>query len=84
MATTQDILAEQAKTKQDLVTLQATTTNLLAAFAAGTLSPADAQAILDNATADDATAVDLNTHIQAALGTTPAGTPPATGGAPNS
>lgn len=81
MATAQEILAEQAKTKADLATLQATTQSLLTAFAAGTLSPADAQSILDNATADDATATSLNSSIAAALGNA---APPPAGGAPTS
>lgn len=67
MATTQEILAEQAKTKQDLATLQTNVTSLLTAFANETLTPADAQAILDNATADDASANTLNSSISAAL-----------------
>ena len=81
MATSASILTAQQKAQADLATLQGNVTALLTAFANETLTPADAQSILDNTNAEDTTATTLNASISAALNT---GAPPAAGGPPAS
>lgn len=78
MGTTANILAAQQKTAADLTALSTSTKALIAAFAAGTITPADAATILANEAAEDTGANTLNTSIQAVLN------PPATGGPPAS
>lgn len=69
-----DIKTAQAAEHADLATLVGLQQQLLTAFANGTLSQEDAQAILDETNAQDATAKTAITAIQAAL--TPAPPPP--------
>lgn len=77
MAGVADIKTAQAAEHTDLATLVQLQTQLLTAFANGTLSPADAQAILDETTGEDSTVKTAIGAIQAALPPTPP-TPPAT------
>jgi hypothetical protein len=72
MAGVLDIKNAQATEKADLATLVALIPQLLTAMANGTLSPADAQNILDEINAEDATVKSSVTTITAALA------PPAT------
>ncbi len=67
MATGSSILAAQQQEASDLAALQTSVTALLMAFANGSITPADAATILANVTADDASAKNMNTSIQAAL-----------------
>lgn len=67
MAGISDIKTAQAAEKADLAALTGLINQLLAAFAAGTLSPADAQAILDETTSEDATVKSSIASITAAL-----------------
>jgi hypothetical protein len=69
MAGITDIQTAQAAEKKDLATLATLITQLLTAFASGAMSPAQAQAVLDQINAEDATAKTQITAIQAALGT---------------
>ncbi len=70
-----DVKAAQAAEKADLATLVALVTQLLQAFANGTLSPADAQALVDEMT-NESTGIKASiTAIQAALGGPPVGGP---------
>lgn len=73
MAKLDDIKAAQAAEKGDLVILVGLISQLLAAFAAGSLSPADAQALLDEVNSEDADVKTSIASIQAAL---PAPPPP--------
>ena len=72
MAGISDIKKAQAAEQADIVTLSGLVTQLLAAFANGSLSPADAQALLDATQADDATVKSSIASIQAALPVPPA------------
>lgn len=67
MAGISDIQAAQAAEKADLVTLTGLVTQLLTAFASGAMTPAQAQAVLDEISAEDATVKSNITSIQAAL-----------------
>ncbi len=67
MAGISDIKAAQAAEKADLAVLAGLVTQLLTAFANGTLSPADAQALLDETNSQDATVKTNIASIQAAL-----------------
>lgn len=75
MAGISDIKTAQAGEKADLVTLTGLITQLLALAAASQLSPADAQGMLDEITAEDATVKSSIASIAAAL---PPVTPPVT------
>lgn len=72
MAGLSDVKTALAAEKADLATLTGLITQLLAAFAAGTLSSADAQTLLDEINTDDATVKSSITSIQSALPTPPA------------
>ncbi len=63
------ILAAQATEKADLATLVALVPQILAAVAAGTFTPAQAQQILTEMQSEDASIVNLNAALQAALPT---------------
>lgn len=76
MASLASILAAQQQEKTDLGTLAGLVQQLLAAFAAGTITPAQAAEILANSQADDATITSLVSNVQAAL---PAPSTPASG-----
>lgn len=67
MAGITDIKTAQAAEKTDLATLVALVPQLLQAFANGTLSPADAQAVLDEINSEDATIKTTAASIAAAL-----------------
>ncbi len=69
MAAIDDLKKAQAAEKADLVTLSGLLTQLLAAFAAGTITPTDAQALLDEMNAQDATVKTNIASIQSALPT---------------
>ena len=69
-----DITAAQAAEKKDLVTLTGLIAQLLAAFASGAMTPAQAQSVLDEINQEDATVNSQITSIQAALPTPPAPT----------
>jgi len=74
MATIASILAAQQQETTDIGLLSTAVTNLLAAFAAGAITPAQAQTILSGIQAGDQTIAGLTTSISNALGT---GTTPA-------
>jgi predicted TIM-barrel enzyme len=61
------ILAAQATEKADIATLVALVPQILAAVAAGSFTPAQAQAILTEMQSEDASIVGLNAALQAAL-----------------
>lgn len=67
MAGLSDIKAALDAEKADLATLATQVTQLLAAFASGTLSPADAQALLDEINGDDSSVKTSIAAISAAL-----------------
>ena len=71
MAAIDDLKAAQAAEKSDLATLAGLVTQLLQAFAAGTITPTDAKALVDEMNAQDATVKTNIASIQSAL--TPAG-----------
>jgi ABC-type transporter Mla subunit MlaD len=71
MASIADILAAQAQEDADLKTLTTSVQTLLAAFANGQITPAQAQQILTDMQAEDATVNTLNSSINTALGTAP-------------
>lgn len=62
-----DIQAAQAAEKADLVTLTGLISQLLAAFASGAMTPAQAQAVLDEINGEDTTVKTNISTIQAAL-----------------
>ena len=74
MAGLADVKTALAAEHADLVTLSGLVTQLLTAFASGSLSQADAQALLDTITGDDASVKSSIGAIQAAVA------PPAGGG----
>jgi ABC-type transporter Mla maintaining outer membrane lipid asymmetry permease subunit MlaE len=67
MSTGSNILSEQAQLATDLTTLSTAVTNLLAAFAAGTITAAQAAQILSNAQSEDSTVTGLAASINAVL-----------------
>ena len=67
MAGINDITIAQTAEKADLVTLTGLITQLLAAFASGAMTPAQAQTVLDEINSEDATIKTSITSIQAAL-----------------
>ncbi len=67
MAGLADIQTAQAATKYDLAALVALITQLLTAFASGSITPAQAQSILDEIQAEDATVKSSIATISAAL-----------------
>lgn len=67
MAGLSDVQAALAAEKADLATLATQITQLLAAFASGGLSPADAQALLDTINGDDSSIKSSIAAISAAL-----------------
>ncbi len=69
MATSQEILDAEAKLKADLATQTTLIKQLLTAFAGGTFTPAQAQGLLDDMTAEDADTTSNIAAIQAALPT---------------
>jgi hypothetical protein len=71
MAALDDLTKAQAATKADLATLTGLTTQLLAAFASGSMTPAQAQSLLTEMNSEDATIKTNITSIQTALGTAP-------------
>lgn len=71
MAGIDDIKKAQAAEKADLVTLSGLVTQLLTAFATQTMTPADAQALLDEMNAEDTSIKSNITSIQAALAPPP-------------
>jgi hypothetical protein len=77
MASIADILAAQAQEDADLKTLTTSVQTLLTAFASGQITPAQAQQILTDMQAEDATVNTLNASINTALGVTPAPAPAA-------
>ena len=77
MSITSDIQSSQALEKADLLILTSKITQLLSAFASGAMSPADAQGVLDNINADDATVKTAIDSITSAL--TPPTPAPAAG-----
>jgi hypothetical protein len=72
MAGVSDIKTAQAGEKADLAALVALLTQLLAAFAAGTLTSTDAAAILAEINDEDSTVKTAISTIQAALAPAPA------------
>lgn len=77
MASFSTITAAQQQEHTDLATLATLITQLLAAFASGAITPAQAQSLLDEINAQDATVKSSITAIQAALPAAPPATPPA-------
>jgi len=77
MAGIKDISTAQTVEKGDLVILSGLVTQLLAAFASGAMTPAQAQATLDEINAEDATVKSNIASIQAALPPAPTPTPSA-------
>ncbi len=71
MAGLADIQTAQAATKNDLAALVALITQLLTAFASGSITPAQAQSILDEIQTEDAT-------VKSSIATISAALPPAT------
>ena len=71
MATVAQILAAQQQEKADIATLAGLVTQLLTAFAAGTLSPADAQSILNEVTSEDQSITGMAASVTAALNPPP-------------
>ncbi len=71
MAGIADVTAAQAAEKADLVLLTTSITKLLAAFASGAMTPAQAQALLDATNANDATVKSDLAAITAALPVVP-------------
>lgn len=71
MAGISDIQSAQAAEKSDLATLAGLITQLLTAFASGQMTPAQAQAVLDEINSEDSTIKTNISSIQNAL------TPPA-------
>lgn len=69
MAGITDIQTAQSAEKADLVTLTGLTAQLLAAFASGAMTPAQAQAVLDEINSEDSTVKTNIASIQAALPT---------------
>ncbi len=67
MAGLADIQTAQSATKSDLAALVALITQLLTAFASGSITPAQAQTILDEIQAEDATVKSSIATISAAL-----------------
>ena len=67
MASIANITQAQAQEHADLATLATQVTALLAAFASGAITPAQAQALLDEVNAQDATIKTNIASIQAAL-----------------
>jgi hypothetical protein len=76
MANITDIQTAQTAEKADLVTLTGFVTQLLAAFASGAMTPAQAQAVLDEINAEDSTVKTNIASIQKALPTPPPVPPP--------
>ena len=74
MAGLKDVKDALAVEHQDLAALSSLVPALLAAFANGGLSSADAQTLLDTINGDDVTVKDSITAIQNALPTPPAST----------
>jgi hypothetical protein len=74
MAVVTDLEAAQAAEKADLATLAGLITQLLAAFAAGAITPAQAQGLLDEINSEDATVKTNIASIQSALPPAPAPT----------
>ncbi len=72
MAGITDIQTAQAAEKADLATLVGLIAQLLAAFASGAMTPAQAQAVLDEINSEDATVKTNIATLQAALPTPPA------------
>ncbi len=72
-----DIQTAQAAEKADLALLMTLNTKLLAAFASGAMTPAQAQSVLDEVTAEDATVKTGISAIQSALPAAPAPAPAA-------
>ena len=69
MAGIKDIQTAQTAEKADLVALGGLITQLLSAFASGAMTPAQAQAVLDEINAEDSTIKANIASIQAALPT---------------
>ena len=67
MATIQDILTAQGKEKADLATLVTLVQSLLTAFANESITPAQAQGILDEMNAEDASISSLSTAVGAVV-----------------
>jgi hypothetical protein len=74
MAINDDIKAAQTKETADISALQTAVTSLLTAFANETMTPADAQAVLDGINAQDTTVNSIATAVNNALNP-PAPTP---------
>lgn len=72
MGAFQTVQNAEALLHTDLATENGLITQLLTAFANGTISPAQAQALVTQIQSDDTTAQQNATAIQAALGITPA------------
>ncbi len=68
MAGITDIQSAQAAEKADLAVLTGLIAQLLTAFASGAMTPAQAQAVLDEISAEDATVKTNITSLQTALG----------------
>ena len=75
MATIASILAAQQQETTDIGLLSTAVTNLLAAFASGSISPADAQTLLSGIQSGDQTIAALSTSINSALGVTATSAP---------
>ena len=73
MAGITDIQAAQTAEKADLVTLTGLISQILAAFASGAMTPAQAQSVLDEINSEDSTVKTNIASLQAAL-PTPAAT----------
>lgn len=67
MAGIADIIAQEATEKKDIAALAALVTQLLAAFASGQITPAQAQQLLADMQSDDATVQGSVASIVAAL-----------------
>lgn len=72
-----DILTGQGVEKADLAALALLITQLLAAFASGAMTPAQAQSVLDEITAEDSTIKTNIATITAALPPPPPAAPKA-------
>lgn len=77
MAGIAEVQSALAQEKADLLTLTGLIAQLLAAFAGGNLTPAAAQALLDEITDDDSTVKSSIASITAALPAVPPAVPPA-------
>lgn len=77
MASIASILGAQQQETTDIGLLSTAVTNLLAAFASGSITPAEAQTLLSGIQTGDQTIAALSTSINTSLGIPPAQAPAA-------